>query len=216
MKKKSLVIISSILLVGAITFAACSEGNEDLSIVDNSPMGVSALSKMYSPNSSGKSGRDVALEDPRDCCGGVLMAHIDDENLSFPVITDSFNELYDFRDNVLSKGEGTVGEIYVDAYYELSTMIKNEEVTLDELIKVSSLLPDIFEVYEKMNDPNHTGVIINDNLKAEITGLLNTYKLKRTDDNRYQNLIAAISQDVETSSNRDKPQIDGFLSQEIQ
>ena len=67
-----------------------------------------------------------------------------------------------------------------------------------------------------MNDPNHTGVIINDNLKAEITGLLNTYKLKRTDDNRYQNLIAAISQDVETSSNRDKPQIDGFLSQEIQ
>lgn len=216
MKKKSLVIISSILFAGAIIFAACSEGNEDLNIVDNSPLGVSALSKMYLSNSSGKSSRDVALEDPRDCCGGVLAAHIDNENLSFPVITDSFDELYDFRDNVLSKGQGTVGQIYIDAYYELSTMIKNEEVTLDELIKVSSLLPEIFEVYEKMNDPNHIGVIINDNLKAEITELLDTYKLKRTNDDRYQGLITAISQDVETLSNRDKPQIDGFLSQEIQ
>lgn len=116
----------------------------------------------------------------------------------------------------MSKGQGTVGQIYIDAYYELSTMVKNEEVTLDELVKVSSLLPDIFEVYQKMNDSNHSGVIINDNLKVEITELLNTYKLKRTDDDRYQNLITAISKDIETLSNRDKPQINGFLSQNIQ
>lgn len=77
MKKKNLVIISSILSAFAIILTACSEKNEDLGFMNNSPLGISALSKLYSPNSSGNSNAKAALEDPRDCCGGVLMAHID-------------------------------------------------------------------------------------------------------------------------------------------
>lgn len=209
---KNFKLITKLLLIASFIFIYSCDSESELNTdsIDNSSMGKGALKSQYDTNMLGK---NAELDDPRDCCGGMIKEHIAYENLSFPNITNSFNQMYDIRDNILSKGEGSLGQIYIDAYYELSTMIKNEDINLNEIAKVSSIIPDLINVYNKMKKPNYNGVIIDDNLKNEVLQLLDVYKGKRLGDNRYQNILSAIKLDVQTLTNRDKVQIDNFLAQ---
>jgi len=185
-------------------FVSCSEHNNEISSFDgNSSLKIASIDNLININENKLQG------DPRDCCGSILQDHIDQKNLTFPEISNSDTGLYAIRDNVLSKG--IRGQKYIKAYYELSSKVKNEPIKYIELTQLSSLLPGIFDAYNKFNNPNYNGVIVNTQLRDKAVNYLRLYKSKRIADKRYQDLLTALIDDIRLLANKNKGQVKQFL-----
>lgn len=105
-----------------------------------------------------------------------------------------------------------MGDKYIEAYYEISEILKNDQnFSVAELTDIITILPKLTSQYQKWNDVNYDGVIIDEELKNDIISIANTYKLKRAFDNRYQVLIDAIIKDIEAVTNKNKSEIKIFL-----
>ena len=117
---------------------------------------------------------------------------------------------YDVRDNNLS-GHST-GELYINAYYYLSSNLKNEPVTMEEITKYFDILPVVTSIKGKLNDSNFNGAVITESERDKLISLVNFYKTKKVSDSNYQALLNSIIEDITSLTNRNSTQIKEFLA----
>ena len=125
-------------------------------------------------------------------------------------ILSSFGIFYDIRDNNLI-GNST-GELYINAYYYLSSNLKNEPVTIEEITKYFEILPVIMSIKGKLNDNNFKGIVITESERDELINLVNYYKAKKVSDSNYQEILNSIIEDIASITNRNSSQIKEFLA----
>lgn len=154
-----------------------------------------------------------AIENPY-CVTTQLGVEMDTRNLYFS--RDNFgsiiNRLYHLRDNLLSKTSR--GRGYIDSFYEISELIRDHEsFSLNELVSIASILPELVSKYNDFNDVNYTGVIIDNTLKNKIVSISDIYRSKNTLNNtRYHQLIDALVRDIDELANKNSFQIKLYLA----
>ena len=147
---------------------------------------------------------------PTDCRINVLYLFTNIKELDKEKILSSFGMFYDVRDNNLS-GHST-GELYINAYYYLSSNLKNEPVTMEEITKYFDILPVVTSIKGKLNDSNFNGAVITESERDKLISLVNFYKTKKVSDSNYQALLNSIIEDITSLTNRNSTQIKEFLA----
>ena len=147
---------------------------------------------------------------PTDCRINVLSLFTNIKELDKEKILSSFGMFYDVRDNNLS-GHST-GELYINAYYYLSSNLKNEPVTMEEITKYFDILPVVTSIKGKLNDSNFNGAVITESERDKLISLVNFYKTKKVSDSNYQALLNSIIEDITSLTNRNSTQIKEFLA----
>ena len=144
------------------------------------------------------------------CRINVLSLFTNIKELDKEKILSSFGMFYDVRDNNLS-GHST-GELYINAYYYLSSNLKNEPVTMEEITKYFDILPVVTSIKGKLNDSNFNGAVITESERDKLISLVNFYKTKKVSDSNYQALLNSIIEDITSLTNRNSTQIKEFLA----
>ena len=147
---------------------------------------------------------------PTDCRINLLSLFTNIKELDKEKILSSFGMFYDVRDNNLS-GHST-GELYINAYYYLSSNLKNEPVTMEEITKYFDILPVVTSIKGKLNDSNFNGAVITESERDKLISLVNFYKTKKVSDSNYQALLNSIIEDITSLTNRNSTQIKEFLA----
>jgi hypothetical protein len=228
MKKVNYGLIS--ILTIALTIFACNSENVDkeenlTDLIDKSPISKSKLNDYYNKSKSQKSavneiidagdgvnivGTRVYTPPTTVCRFAGNINYMSSQNLVFTSISQTENVIYSLRDKELLTGN--TGLSYIKAFYEISKLQEDKNFSLKELELLSSILPKIADSYKKLNDVNYNGIIIDNQLKSEITSVINFYKtLPSKDQMRYTSLINAVEEDLENIDNRNREQILYFL-----
>lgn len=147
---------------------------------------------------------------PQDCRINVLSIFGGIKELDKAEILSSFDMFYDIRDSNLK--ETTTGELYISAYYYLSTKLKEKSVTLEEISKFVNILPVVSTIKNKLDDHNFSGIVITSNDKNKLVDLVEYYKAKKSSDAFFRSILNSIIEDINTLSNRDSQQIKDFLN----
>jgi len=141
----------------------------------------------------------------------IMKAKVDKANkglLKNSLITE---RLHGLRDDLL-RGKNT-GSAYIEAYYYLSSKLKDNSITTSEVKRFLNVIPTIVNISKKINNPNYSGVVINENEKNELINMVNYYKSKRINDSHYQKILSVIAFDINTIHNRNSTQIEKFMKQ---
>ena len=134
--KKFIVLALAISL--SLSFFNCTNDNTEGQI-DYSKISESKLKQLMLEEET--SARIIKVDTPggpTDCRINVLSLFTNIKELDKEKILSSFGMFYDVRDNNLS-GHST-GELYINAYYYLSSNLKNEPVTMEEITKYFDII----------------------------------------------------------------------------
>lgn len=147
---------------------------------------------------------------PQDCAGDGGEIKASELNLAEEeaLISSFLVEMRSLRDTYLVSGQ--TGQDYKDTYYYLSTALADKEVTIDDIVEFVNVIPVVKSIYDKMSDDNYSGVIINNQEKADILNFIGNYKSK-LDNDVHTDILNAIEDDLEILTNRNQDQITGFL-----
>lgn len=147
---------------------------------------------------------------PTDCRINLLGYFSKIKDLDKEKIRNSFDLFYNIRDHNLNVT--STGILYINAYYYLSSRLKDEPVTLSEIYNYFDILPVVTAISNKLNDTTYKGIIISDSESQKLIDLVKFYKTKRLNDSEYQEVLDSIITDLESISNRNADQIKAFLS----
>ena len=173
--KKFIVLALAISL--SLSFFNCTNDNTEGQI-DYSKISESKLKQLMLEEET--SARLIKVDTPggpTDCRINVLSLFTNIKELDKEKILSSFGMFYDVRDNNLS-GHST-GELYINAYYYLSSNLKNEPVTMEEITKYFDILPVVTSIKGKLNDSNFNGAVITESERDKLISLVNFYKTKK-------------------------------------
>ena len=207
MKKFSVLALAISL---SLSFFNCTNDNTEGQI-DYSKISESKLKQLMLEEET--SARLIKVDTPggpTDCRINVLSLFTNIKELDKEKILSSFGMFYDVRDNNLS-GHST-GELYINAYYYLSSNLKNEPVTMEEITKYFDILPVVTSIKGKLNDSNFNGAVITESERDKLISLVNFYKTKKVSDSNYQALLNSIIEDITSLTNRNSTQIKEFLA----
>lgn len=206
--KKFIVLALAISL--SLSFFNCSNDNTE-GQVDFSKVSESKLKQFMLEQET--AARIIKIDSPggpTDCRINVLSLFTNIKELEKEKILSSFGMFYDIRDNNLI-GNST-GELYINAYYYLSSNLKDEPVTVEEITKYFEILPVITSIKGKLNDNNFNGTVITECERNALINLINYYKTKKVTDSNYQAILNSIIEDINSLTNRNSIQIKEFLA----
>jgi hypothetical protein len=206
--KKFIVLALAISL--SLSFFNCSNDNTE-GQVDFSKVSESKLKQfMLEQETAARIIKVDSPGGPTDCRINVLSLFTNIKELDKEKILSSFGMFYDIRDNNLI-GNST-GELYINAYYYLSSNLKDEPVTVEEITKYFEILPVITSIKGKLNDSNFNGTVITESERDTLINLINYYKTKKVTDSNYQAILNSIIEDINSLTNRNSIQIKEFLA----
>ena len=206
--KKFIVLALAISL--SLSFFNCSNDNTE-GQVDFSKVSESKLKQfMLEQETAARIIKVDSPGGPTDCRINVLSLFTNIKELEKEKILSSFGMFYDIRDNNLI-GNST-GELYINAYYYLSSNLKDEPVTVEEITKYFEILPVITSIKGKLNDNNFNGTVITECERNALINLINYYKTKKVTDSNYQAILNSIIEDINSLTNRNSIQIKEFLA----
>lgn len=206
--KKFIVLALAISL--SLSFFNCSNDNTE-GQVDFSKVSESKLKQfMLEQETAARIIKVDSPGGPTDCRINVLSLFTNIKELEKEKILSSFGMFYDIRDNNLI-GNST-GELYINAYYYLSSNLKDEPVTVEEITKYFEILPVITSIKGKLNDNNFNGTVITECERDALINLINYYKTKKVTDSNYQAILNSIIEDINSLTNRNSIQIKEFLA----
>lgn len=206
--KKFIVLALAILL--SLSFFNCSNDNTGGQI-DYSKTSESKLKKLMLEEES--TARIIKVDTPggpTDCRINILSFFTNIKEEDKDKIISSYQMFYDIRDNNL-RGHST-GELYVNAYYYLSSDLKDEPVTMEEITNYFEILPVVASINSKLNDNTFSGIVITESERDKLINLVNYYKTKKISDSNYQALLDSIIEDINSLTNRNSSQIKEFLA----
>lgn len=209
-KKMKKFIVLALAISLSLSFFNCTNDNTEGQI-DYSKISESKLKELMLEEET--SARLIKVDTPggpTDCRINVLSLFTNIKELDKEKILSSFGMFYDVRDNNLS-GHST-GELYINAYYYLSSNLKNEPVTMEEITKYFDILPVVTSIKGKLNDSNFNGAVITESERDKLISLVNFYKTKKVSDSNYQALLNSIIEDITSLTNRNSTQIKEFLA----
>lgn len=206
--KKFIVLALAISL--SLSFFNCSNDNAE-NQVNFSKISKSKLKQfMLEKETTARIIKVDSPGGPTDCRINILSLFSNIKESDKDEILSSFRIFYDIRDNNLI-GNST-GELYINAYYYLSSNLKNEPVTIEEITKYFEILPVIMSIKGKLNDNNFKGIVITESERDELINLVNYYKAKKVSDSNYQEILNSIIEDIASITNRNSSQIKEFLA----
>ncbi len=115
----------------------------------------------------------------------------------------SFNttKLYNLRDNFLANY--SMGQKYIDNYYVGSEYLNVSSLSVISIQKIISIMPEINNTIDKLNNPSYTGIIISDKFKVELEQLFLDLKTYSTNP-AYVNIFNQAIQDLNELVNKNK------------
>jgi hypothetical protein len=115
----------------------------------------------------------------------------------------SFNtsKLYNLRDNFLANY--SMGQRYIDNYYVGSEYLNVSSLSVISIQKIISIMPEINNTIDKLNNPDYKGIIISDNFKVELEQLFLDLKTYSTNP-AYVNIFNQAFQDLNQLVNKIK------------
>ncbi|TYQ00106.1 hypothetical protein C7447_101715 [Tenacibaculum adriaticum] len=129
--------------------------------------------------------------------GGCRMASIavdDAFQNNFPSVDllSKFDNYYALRDNFLNTT--VIGKKLISYYYSLSSSIDIKDFSISDYAKIVSMLPEINEAVDKINN-NRRDIVINDNLKNNFLEFIEILKTKSTS-NSYQLILNDLKSEI--------------------
>ena len=203
-------IVLSLAISLSLSFFNCSNDNTRGQI-DYSKTSESKLKKLMLEEES--TARIIKVDTPggpTDCRINILSFFTNIKEEDKDKIISSYQMFYDIRDNNL-RGHST-GELYVNAYYYLSSDLKDEPVTMEEITNYFEILPVVASIKSKLNDNTFSGIVITESERDKLINLVNYYKTKKISDSNYQVLLDSIIEDINSLTNRNSSQIKEFLA----
>lgn len=204
------IILLALAISLSLSFYNCSNDNTE-DQVNFSEISESKLKQLMLEKET--TARIIKVDSPggpTDCRINLLSLFSNIKELDKDKILSSFGMFYDIRDNNLI-GNST-GELYINAYYYLSSNLKNEPVTVEEITKYFEILPVIMSIKDKLDDTNFKGAVITESDRDELINLVNYYKTKKVSDSNYQEILNSIIEDINSLTNRNSNQIKEFLA----
>ena len=219
---KKLLFICGALSVIIFVFACTTDSHKQVEI-DNSLIASSKLKKIINGNLTSKNLIRKEIETaartevdtpggPQDCSGGdsKIAAYNFNLHTEANMINVFLDDMRILRDGYLVTGE--TGLIYKDTYYYISTVLKDKEITVSDILKLVDIVPTVTAIYNKMSDNNFQGIVINNQDKIAIMDFINHHRTKLSGNRFHLDILDAIEQDVQNLTNRNSLQITDFLS----
>ena len=223
---KKIIFLNLILFLSATIIFSCSREEEELLEVDFSELRISRLKSLVNDSEAIKRHikdavmaetvrqGDTVPDDGGVCPIGQMKNASNDDysNFGAELITAFDADATLFRDNQLLRGGvGDTGFTYKEVYYYLSGVLKNESITLSELTQFVNVIPSILEIYERIKDEDYQGVVVFGNERDELLDFIEYYRLKVNND-LDKEIIAAIKDDLNHMTNRNRSQVRAFLA----
>ena len=188
------LILFNIVLFLTFSFLASCNLDEDTNEVNFSELKVSKLKTLMNNSHAIKRhlkeqvmaqaarGIDTVPDDGQPDCSAekIEKASNSDYNAFGAILISQFNiDTRLFRDNKMLIGNvESTGYIYKEVYYYLSSVLKNETVTFSELSQFVNIIPTISNIYQRIENENYNGVVINTSERDDLLGFIEFYRLK--------------------------------------
>jgi hypothetical protein len=103
------------------------------------------------------------------------------------------------------------GKNYVANYYYIGKYIDVSKLLINSLFKIVKNIPNIYSSYKKMSENDNNAIIINENFKAYIIDIINSFK-GMSNDEKYLKILDDLIVDVKTVINNNRKFVLDFLS----
>lgn len=225
---KKVILFNLVLFLSATIIFSCSKEEDGLPEVDFSELRISHLKSLVNDSEAIKRHikdavmaetirqGDTVPDDGTPDCSGEKMQEASNEtydNYGAELIAGFNSDARLFRDNQMLTGQaGDTGYTYKEVYYYLSGVLRNQTVSLSELTQFVNIVPTLTNVYERVNDVNYEGVVISSTERDEIMDFIEYYRLK-VDSDLDKEIIAAIKDDLNHMTNRNRSQVRQFFQE---